>query len=263
MVVKFDRSLADLVSMENSGRKSSDDLIREANQRLRGAGGEQGETSPSEVSAPVEVPAADTAPPAPSAPQELVYRSQSRADEDHLGIQVPPVDDRQQSWISPRLIRWVLTAIVFGGIYLFTTFGDASRDGSGEIAGAGDLEVMSLQAGDCFNDPEDFDEVVFDVAAVPCSEPHDNEAFAVQSLAAAFPGDAFPGPDVLWEHAYEICSGPLFDSYVGTPFLDSALDVFSFTPSSESWDQGDREFVCAVYRLDLAQLTGTARGSGL
>jgi hypothetical protein len=122
---------------------------------------------------------------------------------------------------------------------------------------------MSLQAGDCFNDPEDFDEEVFDVAAVPCSEPHDNEAFAVQSLAAAFPGDAFPGQDALWEHSYEICSGALFDSYVGTRFLDSGLDVFSFTPSSESWDEGDREFVCAVYRLDLGQLTGTARDSGL
>jgi len=246
--------------MGNSGPKSSDDLIREANQRLRGAGGEPETSSPREVSAPVEAPEVDTA---PSAPQELVYRSQSRADEDHLDVQVPSVEPRQQSWIAPRLIRWVLTALIFGGIYLFSTLGDASRDGSGAISGAGDLEVMSLQAGDCFNDPEDFDEVVFDVAAIPCSEPHDNEAFAVQSLAAAFPGDAFPGPDVLWEHSYEICSGALFDSYVGTRYLDSALDVFSFTPSAESWDEGDREFVCALYRLDYGQLTETARGSGL
>lgn len=246
--------------MGNSGPKSSDDLIREANQRLRGAGGEHEASSPGEVSAPVEAPVADTTPPVP---QELVYRSQSRADEEPLDFQVPPVENRPQSWISPRLIRWVLTAIIFGGVYLFSTLGDASRDGSGEISGAGDLEVMSLQAGDCFNDPEDFDEVVFDVAAVPCSEPHDNEAFAVQSLAAAFPGDAFPGPDALWEHSYEICSGALFDSYVGTRYLDSTLDVFSFTPSAESWDEGDREFVCALYRLDFGQLTGTARGTGL
>ncbi|HSM45764.1 MAG TPA: hypothetical protein VK969_12175, partial [Acidimicrobiia bacterium] len=76
-------------------------------------------------------------------------------------------------------------------------------------------------------------------------------------------GDAFPGQDALWEHSYEICSGPLFDSYVGTRYLESSLDVFSFTPSSESWDEGDRDFVCALYRVDFGQLTGTARGSGL
>jgi hypothetical protein len=41
------------------------------------------------------------------------------------------------------------------------------------------------------------------------------------------------------------------------------LEVFTFTPTQDSWDDGDREFVCALYRLDFGKLTGTARGSGL
>ncbi|HUG07621.1 MAG TPA: septum formation family protein [Acidimicrobiia bacterium] len=241
--------------MDNGERKSSDDLIREANERLRGSS-ETGEdpVAPTEPSSPVPDPE----------PRELEYRSRApQSDPDGPTVTDPIEDDSEpRSWASVGLVRWVVIALLLGGGYLFSTFGDADRGESGEIVSAGDLEVMSLQVGDCFDDPEDLEDVVYDVAAVPCIEPHDNEVFAVASLADAFPR-AFPGQDALWEYSYDVCSGSLFDSFVGTPYLESSLDVFSFTPTQESWDDGDREFVCAVFRLDGEQLTGSARESGL
>jgi len=34
-------------------------------------------------------------------------------------------------------------------------------------------------------------------------------------------------------------------------------------PTSESWQQDDREVVCAVYDMDANKLVGTAAGRGL
>lgn len=241
--------------MANGERKSSEELIREANQRLR---------SSAEVREDPGTPVEPSPPVSDPEPRELEYRSQaSRPGPDDLTVTGPIEEESEsRSWASGGLVRWVAIALLFGGWYLFSNVGTADRGDSGEIVSGGDLDVMSLQVGDCFNDPENLEDVVYNVAAVPCNEAHDSEVFAVASVAAAFPR-AFPGQDALWEYSYDVCSGSPFDSYVGTPYSDSSLEVFSFTPTQESWDEGDREFVCALFRLDGAKLNGTVRGSGL
>lgn len=259
--------------MPDNERKTSEDLIREANERLRAA---ESESEPA-------VGPSDQEPDASESPavetqreprRELASNEQppgtaeSRPESPHESasgeISSGPIEDRPQrrGW-SFGWVRWGLAALVFGGWFLFTSLDDASRDDTGEIVGAGDIDVMSLQIGDCFDDAEEVEEVLFDVAAVPCSEPHDNEVFSVQTVSGGLDTDNFPGQTVLQESAYEVCSGPVFDTYVGTPYLDSILEVFTITPTGESWDEGDREFVCALYRLDFAKLTGSARDSGL
>jgi hypothetical protein len=241
--------------MAESDRKSSEDLIREANQRLR--------NTPSQTEPTVETstsPSDEVSPRAAS--QGIEYRSQQGTESSDLATGPSQTQSEPRIRIKRGWARLALSALVFGGWFLFTTLDDASRDDSGGIVDAGDLDVMKLQVGDCFDDPEDLEEVVFDVAAVPCSGPHDNEVFAVQPLGSSF-GDSYPGDEALSDYTYEVCSGDLFDSYVGTPFVDSSLEVFTFTPTQESWDDGDREFVCALFRLDFAKLTGTARDSGL
>lgn len=248
---------ADVLGMTDGDRKSSDDLIRDANRRLRASQVE--ETAPL-TTPPTSEPAQD----GPSEAEPLRYRSTPSSD----GDEPPPTSPSSRrstagSAIVVNLVRWGLAFLVFGGWFLFTRFDDASRDDSGQIVSAGDLDVMAMQVGDCFDDHDDDADVVVDVSAAPCSEPHDNEVFAVLSLAGGFPGEEYPGAEPLWDHSYEVCSGSVFDAYVGTPYLDSTLEVFSFTPSQESWDDGDREFVCALFRLDFGQLTGTARDSGL
>lgn len=235
--------------MADQERKSSEELIREANSRLR---------APSRDGDPVEPDPGEVA----VKPAPLEYRPTRPAGPERatgpIELKAAPSPRRSRGWM-----RWALAALLFGGWFLFTSLDDASRDERGEIVEGGDLDVMTLQVGDCFDDPEDGEDVVFDVAAVPCSQPHDNEVFAVETVDATLSSGDFPGRDALQAQSLERCSGQLFDDYVGTAYLDSALDVFSLTPTSESWDQGDRGIVCALYRLDLGKLTGTARGSEL
>ena len=40
--------------------------------------------------------------------------------------------------------------------------------------------VFSLELGDCFDDPETFDEVS-ELDTIDCSEPHDNEIYALET----------------------------------------------------------------------------------
>lgn len=253
-MVKFHPSPADLGSMAESDRKSSEDLIREANQRLRNT------SEPESTHETSTVPTDEVSPPV--APQGIEYRSQQVTEAADVAMGPLQTEPEPRIRINRTVARLILSALLLGGWFLFSTLDDAGRDDSGQIVDAGDLDVMSLRVGDCFDDPDDLEEVVFDVAAVPCSGPHDNEVFSVQPLGTAF-GDSYPGDEALSDHTYEVCSGGLFDSYVGTSYVDSSLEVFTFTPTQESWDEGDREFVCALFRLDFARLTGTARNSGL
>lgn len=118
--------------------------------------------------------------------------------------------------------------------------------------------VFDLEVGDCFNDG-DLGEGATEVDNVPivdCEEPHHNEVFATFDITEAdFPGDA-----ATQEIAFEGCVDR-FDAFVGLPYEDSTLDVTYLYPTQTTWDDGDREIVCAVYRLDGIKVTGTLEGS--
>lgn len=175
--------------------------------------------------------------------------------------EVPARSPRRRRIWSSAAIRILLGVLVFGGWWLFTGLDDADRDDSGEIVSGGDLDVTKMQAGDCFNDPESLDEAVTHVAAVPCSEPHDNEVFAVSSVGSVLGGD-FPGTAALDRHTYESCIEP-FEAYTGELYAESDLEVFAFFPTEESWGRGDRGFSCVLFALDFSKLTGSARRGGL
>jgi hypothetical protein len=89
---------------------------------------------------------------------------------------------------------------------------------------------------------------------VPCSNPHDNEVYAVYDVAAAsFPGDA------IVDMAHEGCM-ERFEAFVGTDYEASSLEIATLYPSAESWRENDREVVCAVYDVEAAKLTGSVMG---
>lgn len=130
-----------------------------------------------------------------------------------------------------------------------------SLAGCGLLGGEGN--VFELAVGDCFDNAEGSDAEVSDVPIVDCAEPHDNEVF--HSFEAA-EGD-FPGDDALVEQAEAECL-PAFAEYVGAEYADSTLDIFPITPTSGSWENGDREVICALYDVDLEKLEGSMQGSG-
>lgn len=252
--------------MTDDQPKSSEELIREAKRRLQ---------APQDAPVPDPSQPVGASPPQPDAPRHWEIGGANQAPREAVPANYPP--DRvpgtepsgparsghpaRGSRLTALALRFGLGIAVFAGIGFFSSLNDASRDGSGELVGAGDLEVAALQVGDCFNDPEELEDVVFSVAAVPCSEAHDNEVYSM--IPYTLSGFTFPGDTALQDFGYEACAGEPFSDYVGTDYFDSALEVLLFTPTEESWNTGDRDVTCILYKLDLTKLIGTARGSGL
>lgn len=148
-----------------------------------------------------------------------------------------------------------LAAIVGFAIYGAST--NADRDSSGAIVEEGSIGAFNVQVGDCFDDVTSFEEVS-SVPGVPCSDPHDNETYAVFDVGVA----SYPEGEGMSELAFESCMAQ-FEAYVGKDYESSSLDITTMFPSEQSWAQDDREVICAVYDMNAEKLTGTARGSAL
>lgn len=155
-----------------------------------------------------------------------------------------------------RIIGAAVVAVAaFGGAGAFDD--NTVRDDTGAIVESGGLGAFAIQIGDCINLPEDTD-IVMSLEAIPCSQPHDAEAFFSFDLADT----AWPGDDAVGEDAWLGCYEP-FGTYVGTVWDDSALDYWTLQPTMESWQElDDREVTCALTTVDGSKLTGSMKASG-
>ncbi len=153
-------------------------------------------------------------------------------------------------------VGWLVVGalVVAGGIggLIF----NASRSSTGEIDRSGDLTANDLRLGDCFDlkDPEA--EEVFDVTAHPCTEAHEYEVVFVGNMTQG----AFPTDDDVTTFVVDNC-GPAFATYVGVDYSSSTLDLSWLSPTTGSWNDGDRSVQCAVYAPANARLTTSAKGS--
>jgi len=116
--------------------------------------------------------------------------------------------------------------------------------------------VFDLKVGDCFNASEG--ETQSTVQTVACADPHTYEVYAVFDYQAGT-DDAFPGDTAISTFAESECEAR-FEPWVGKTYAESELYVYYLSPSSDTWETGDREVICAVYLPD-GQLTGTQQGS--
>ncbi len=150
--------------------------------------------------------------------------------------------------------------IVTYGVYGFAN--DADRDESGIIVSEGEIDAFAMRVGDCFDDSPELTDAsieVQDVAGLPCSEPHDNEVYAMFDVSL----DAFPGDESMFDLSTDACL-KRFKSFVGKSYDESILDLFAIYPTAESWSQvNDREVICAVYRVDYKKMTGSSKSSGI
>jgi len=155
-----------------------------------------------------------------------------------------------------RLIAGAVVAgvAIFAGVGAFQD--DTVRDGTGAIVEGGGLGAFVIRTGDCLNLPEE--SLVQSVEALPCSQSHDAEAYAVFDVA----GTSYPGASVIDEAAIDGCLAA-FHPFVGTSYELSQLELFWLEPTEESWNElDDREIVCMVTTMDGSSLTGSMRGSG-
>ena len=118
--------------------------------------------------------------------------------------------------------------------------------------------VFLLDVGTCFDDQGLDATEVTSVPLVECEEPHDNEVYRLFNVTST----VFPGDESLLQTAADGCFDE-FESFVGLEYSQSILDFSWFTPTAQSWEEGDREVICFVYDLDLKKLTGTMAGSGI
>lgn len=156
--------------------------------------------------------------------------------------------------------RTVSSAVVGLGLLAAGFIGiddDTTRDENGEIVASGDAGTFSIKLGDCLNGaPID---VVESLQGVPCSTPHDVEAYHVFNL----PDGDYPGAAAVSEAAGNACSDA-FEPFVGHPSETSIYDISSLAPSHESWNElDDREVLCLIEHYDDTQKTGSARNSGI
>jgi hypothetical protein len=164
----------------------------------------------------------------------------------------------------PRLDRHggMLLVLLIAGFVGYGYLTEAGRDATGTIQSSGQVDAFSLRVGDCFNEPGDpgsDGSEVSSVPALPCSEPHDAEVFAVFNVELT----AYPADDELNDFALDGCI-ERFGPFVGLDYASSAFDVYTLTPTHESWhSQGDREVVCALYDMENEKLQGSMRESRL
>lgn len=124
------------------------------------------------------------------------------------------------------------------------------------LSACGQTSVFDLKTGDCFNDPAENE--VASVGAVECSALHDYEIFGTVDHPAGSDA-AYPGASAVEEVINSECNAR-FEPFVGTPYEDSELYIYYLAPTEESWGDGDREILCALYLPD-EQLQGSMEGS--
>ncbi|NLT25481.1 MAG: hypothetical protein GXX90_02295 [Microbacteriaceae bacterium] len=108
------------------------------------------------------------------------------------------------------------------------------------------MGVFDIKVGDCIANDDGSDPMateVYDVATVPCSQPHAYEVFHEFEM----PDQAdYPGDEPITDAAIEGCFGPAFEDFVGVPYETSQLYVVWYSPTAGSWDVGDRLISCLI-----------------
>lgn len=133
---------------------------------------------------------------------------------------------------------------------------EAQRDeASGEITAAAEANVFSVQVGDCLDLAAMASATeVETLPTVPCGEEHDGEVYAETTLE----GDEYPAD--IDDQADEFCYGE-FPTFVGKDYETSTLDYGPLTPSTVSWDQGDRVVQCIL--MSAEPVTGSLEGAAI
>ncbi|MET0863877.1 MAG: septum formation family protein [Nakamurella sp.] len=110
------------------------------------------------------------------------------------------------------------------------------------------VSVFDVSVGQCFAGQQKPETELATLEALPCTEPHRQEAYAIVEYQppTGVEGDAFPGNAALASWADAACAEQFAD-YVGISYLDSSLFFTYLLPSALGWEQSkDRSVICFV-----------------
>lgn len=128
------------------------------------------------------------------------------------------------------------------------------------LAACSQTSVFELKVGDCVLVPDG--DQVGSLTSTECSVSHDAEVYAAFDTDPSDSSAEYPGESVLDEQAENGCLDA-FESYIGTDYMESSLDISWLSPTEGSWENGDREIVCLAYPMDESKLSSSVKGSGL
>lgn len=152
----------------------------------------------------------------------------------------------------------VVAACVFAGLSACSQ-GAEQRGTDDQITAAGNVDAFALHLGDCLISSQ-LEDTFNEVPGVPCSQAHDSEVVYIFDM----PDGAFSDDDIK-AAASDTCPDQVA-SYVGPNYATvtaGGLDWDYFSPSQDSWTQGDREVDCVVYTIDgQNDLTSSLKGLG-
>jgi Domain of unknown function (DUF4190)/Septum formation len=143
---------------------------------------------------------------------------------------------------------WTLFVVAVVIIAITTS---PSRDDSGTITSSGSVSATALRPGDCVNNLNTTTATVLSLPAVPCSQAHEGEVFAVFDLADG----PYPGENAITNQATSGCQARI-DAYSPTAGTDGTYTLVWIYPRQQDWAKGSREITCVA-----AALSGTTTGS--
>ncbi|WP_370334675.1 DUF4190 domain-containing protein [Catenulispora sp. MAP5-51] len=139
---------------------------------------------------------------------------------------------------------WIALFATLITVAIIVTPDPAQRDANGNVVKAGAVPVFKLHPKDCFTLPAgalgSSNNDTRTLKVVPCSTPHDSEAFAYFDATES----SFPGVDGLRTDGVSQCVKKL-DGYLPDPAsLPSGSRVQFIYPNKDAWGQGERRVTC-------------------
>jgi Domain of unknown function (DUF4190)/Septum formation len=146
---------------------------------------------------------------------------------------------------------WLL-AIVGLVIAAVVNSGGTVNDPSTSLADSGDVNVQRLAPGQCINGLKE-GSAIRDLPAVPCTQPHEGEVFAVFDL----PDGDFPGDTEVAKLAEDGCVDRL-ETAAPKAADDPDVEIYFLHPTSSSWRLGDQGVAC-VAMSSKGKVTGSIK----
>jgi Domain of unknown function (DUF4190)/Septum formation len=114
---------------------------------------------------------------------------------------------------------------------------------TGQITNSGHLDVFSLHAGDCFQNPSGSqpDPGLAQVTAVPCASSHNAQVIARLPV----PGSAYPGRAAFHAQALQGCRGSIA-TVIDRSKLTATMKLLWIYPLPQAWADGQRTISCLI-----------------